>query len=417
MNNKLLLNGNSNLMEGGTLKGSGQVTVASNLTLKAGTITSLTLDVTQLLSIVGSMTITGATINVNGMSTINSTVTGSGSAKFKVNSASAKLELLSGAYLAGVNQWQLINSGTVVVSSLSPVNIEPQITNTGTINVNSNTLSLLGGGTTSSSIILSNSTLIINGGSLTFTCQPGGSIQGSSDVFFKGGVNTISCTYNIQGTTTVQGGTTTTKSAATLTSLGSTLVMDSGAGGTLIIDTSNAVLPSTQMKGGVLTLNWPIDFPYLLNVQGGAITFNNDATIRGELIVSGTVNVTTRMDLPSKLTILTGGNLLGNGIVSVSGLFNWYGGTVAVKTLNAYNTTSVANTVTLANTNGTFQNLGTILVNGTINGNSAAALTNNAGGTIQLQSAGNLTGGFVLTSYGLILKQSDGISFISVTLR
>ncbi len=410
----LLLNGYSNLMEGGTLKGSGKVTVASNLTLKAGTITSLTLQVTQLLSIVGSMTITGATINVNGMSTINSTVTGSGNAQFKVNNM-AKLELLSGAYLAGVNQWQLINSGTVVVSSLSPVNIEPQITNGGTINVNSNTLSLLGGGSTSSSIILSNSTLIINGGSLTFMCT--GSIQGSSDVIFKGGVNTISCLYNIQGTTTVQGGTTTTKIAANLTSLGSALVMDSGAGGTLIIDTPNAVLPSTQMKGGVLTLNWPIDFPYLLNVQGGTITFNNDATIRGELIVSGTVNVTTRMDLPSKLTILTGGNLLGNGIVSVSGLFNWYGGTVAVKTLYAYNTTYVANTVTLANTNGTFQNLGTILVNGTINGNSAATLINNAGGTIQLQSAGNLTGGFALTSYGLILKQSDGISFISATLR
>ncbi len=301
--NTLQITSYNNTITGGTLNGTGIITVTNDLTLSGGTI-SATNQInlgTQTNFTSGTVSLSKVTLVNNGILGVTGSITGSNSALLKNN---ALIELRHGGQIYG-SGWQINNIGTIALETFSTnsstVNLQATITNTGSIDVNSGTLALKGGGSSAGTINVQD-TLVIDGGSNSLTLTATSKLAGNGTVIFSSGKTSISCVLDLDGELIVQGGNTTIEAVATISTLAEHMVIKGT--GILTINTLSGSLPSTDLLGGSLILNTDLDFPGSFAIYGGSHVFNGEVTFAGDLWMSGGLSINYKMNLLAGFTMV-----------------------------------------------------------------------------------------------------------------
>ena len=305
-------------LSGGTINGAGTLTLDGALTWNGGTMSGTGTTIANGTMAIGGTAaanyfeyLSGRELDNYGAATFNAYAPyGNG---FYV-SGGAVLDNEAGATLAfGSDTSIYANSGTpsdgtfVNQGTLSKTGgtgtsaITLPITDTGTVQASSGTLSLQGGGTVSGAVTLSASAgATLDFGVGTFTATAGSSIvgTGSGTVSFTGATVTVNGTYSVAGTTYVSSGEVdfdSTAATALLTEVGGTL----GGTGTLTVwgqttwtngtmsGTGATVADGGLAIGGTAAANY---FEYLSGREldnYGAATFNAYAPYGNGFYVSG----------------------------------------------------------------------------------------------------------------------------------
>ena len=432
-------------LSGGTQSGSG-TTIAQGGA--AFTSTGFAVDGTRTLQLGGTSTATGTNVQIelNASSSPGSgTLTIGSGATFNDETTSSGLTILASNYGGGDtgatavmnNQGTFIKSGSAATSTISTT-----FNNTGTVNVESGTLSLTGGGTTSGAFIISGGAIVqfgssfsLNGasssglgelllssgtltadidsifnsafaqiggtltgtGTLTVTglsTLSGGTQSGSGTTIAQGGAAFTSTGFAVDGTRTLQlGGT----STATGTNVQIELNASSSPGsGTLTIGSGATFNDETTSSGlTILASNYgggDTGATAVMNNQGTFIKSGSAATST----ISTTFNNTGTVNVESGTLILSGGGTDSGASYTGTGTIQFNGGT---RTLDAASTITVADAIFNGSTttiNGSFSDPGAI-------GISAGTLTVAGTPTIGAlsQSGGLLNGSGTLTVTGL----------------
>jgi len=436
-------------------------TVANSgtMTISAGT-TSGVITNTGTLSFAGTSTNTsltisnanGATLNVsalntNGTVTVDSVTSNAGSLVYATGrgntftadtfATSSGTILMTGSATAStylkVTSGTFTNSGTITTEVSQRAYINADMTNTGTLNFNTNTYFSKVGGTYSNAgtlNIATGKTLFVEGSGTTLTLQTGTTFNNSGTLSIgSGSTLTMQVAYSGAGALTLAGGTavlnaayTVTTGGAITTSSGSILTINGGLtnAGTLTIAAST--VSGTMTNTGTIALSGTstmtglsLDNQGTLNMAGtvtiGTISSNTGTIdfsgVNGQTLTvtnfttnAGTINIAAAASWTSKLILTNGmtntgtittsattsanhaieGNLTNSGTLTLNGdlTFGVSGTTLTNSgtiTLAAGKTLLLQNTATLTN-----DSAGTIVGTGTINA-SAGTFTNS--GTIE----------------------------------
>jgi hypothetical protein len=406
------------LTDGSTYTGATNTTTNLVGTLKLGTSTGSTFDLTGNLRLTGnatvsgpgSITMTGGQIGTNGNQytlTNTSTIQGYGDIGSNVGSDYPYLSLVNSGTIdanssgntltVGGNGTSLANTGVIEATAggtlvLSPTN--PLDNQNGTVKAN-------GAGSTVE--IIDDAT--IQGG--TLTTANGGVIEtGSGGATLDGLTN---------GAITLSDGSTYTAGTTGLTKIVGALTLGTSTGGNLALTGQLQLTGNTTLSGpGVLTLTSTGGNTAGIGTNGNPFTLTNGATIQGAgLIGSNVGSLYDDLSLTNNGTVnATGGTLTiaGNGTTTTNN------GTMAVQTGS-----TLAITDAFSNFNSTTNTLtgGTYNVNGgTFQFNNANIVTNDAdiilagaGSQIVDQSDDNALANFATNAAGGIFQLGAGRSF------
>ena len=372
----------------GSSTGSGNLTVNGALNWSSGTMSGsgvTTIAAGGTLDFLGAAkTLDGRTINNAGTATVSGpavTLTMANGAIFN-NQASGSFEIRNDSTIASLGTGNTFNNPGTFSRTLGSgiATVGAVFNNTGTVNITSGTLSFSGSGTNTHTgpFNATGGTLRFNGG--THNVNAGANVTGT-EVTFDLGTITIASTYNVSGTTSVNGATVGFTPASTITSLGATLTVTLG------------------------TLNL---------ASGDPIALTTLTLTTGTL--SGSDNITV-----SGVTTWSGGTMSGSGTTSIApgGTLDLLGAakTLDGRTLNNAGTATVSGaavTLTMANgaafnnqASGSFeiQNDSTIANSGT------ASTFNNQGTVSRTLSSGIATVGVVFNNAGTVNIASGTLSF------
>ncbi len=361
----------------GNLSGTGLVTLTSDSTWSAG---SLTGSGTTVIAGTATLTLSGAADKVlNGRTLTNAGImTWTGTGNFQANSGCVINNLAGATFYIQTDAALYNNSGagptfnnagTVQKSAGSGVASIQSCTfnNSGTVDVQTTTLSLGNAGTNSGTFTVeAGATLTFFGGnSPTLTNHAG--ISGAGSVSFNGGgtVTLAGATYNVTGTTSVSGGAVVFNGPTTVADL-------ELSGGTVNFTAATAAVTTLDQTGGNLTFGNVSTTVTSLNLRGGNTYINSSASA---------VN----------MTLVPGATLAGTGTLTLTGASSWTGGAMTdpgITTIAAGGTLTVGGGDIKYFLYRTLNNAGTITWTGTgdIYGYYGAALNNLSGGTIDIQN-------------------------------
>ncbi len=264
--------GNLTLASGGTLSGTGNVTVGETLNWTSGTMSG---SGTTIVSAGGALNLSNSTHQLNRVLQNDGTATWTAGAlqmqggtfnnngSFTANTASLLQSYGTGGTNAFNNAGTFIKLGAgttqfTVSSSGVPFN------NTGSVDVQAGTLTLDAGGTSGNAMNVAASGTLSFGSSYTHT--PGGSVSGAGTLTFTNGTHSFAAgQFNPTGTVNFSGGTIT------------------------VNDTFNAAALGTI--SAFVTLNAPESFGNLTLAGGGTLSGSGNVT------VDGTLNWTGRHDV------------------------------------------------------------------------------------------------------------------------
>jgi hypothetical protein len=284
---------------GGTLTGSDTLTVSGQLTWTGGTMSGSGKTVadgpTQLGAPVGSSnsdleSLSARTLTLAGAATLNDTnnsLSMQSSATLQTLPGGS-LDILAGSISGDASGNSFSNAGTLSVDAGSGASTDSvALTTSGSVKLNSGTLTLSAGGTeTGSFAVASGATLDFNSG--TFTMASGTSVNGAGTVETTsnfGNAPTVSfasgSTYNVTGTTSVTAGSLTFNTP--VTSLAQALAISNG---TLTLTGGQAVTVGTlTMSGGTLTGTDNVTVTGLLTWTGGTMSGASKTTADGPIQV------------------------------------------------------------------------------------------------------------------------------------
>jgi hypothetical protein len=322
-------------MDSGTLSGSQNVTVLQQMNWSGGTMSgagrtvippSVTLTING-----GTVTLSGGRILENGGTTLwNAGNIQAATATVITNRASALFQVQSAAGITpGAGGGRFDNAGTFLKTSAGTTTINNLVSfnNYGAVELQSGTLSLMGGGLNQGSMdVAAGTTLGLTGG--TFTSSAASSITGAGNFLVSNGATpTLAGLVNVSGTNTFSGST--------------------------------------------------------ANLTGNYICTNNTLVVSG-----GTVNLNgTGLVSPVFLTLGGGGTMNGSQDVTVGGVMNWTGGTLAGSGRTIILPSAMLNeSGGPALSAHTLENGGTAIWTGSLNIGSAV-ITNRAGALFELRSA------------------------------
>jgi hypothetical protein len=338
-------------------------------------------------------------------------------------------ETISGAGQIGNGQITLVNSGTINSNQSAGITIHANggVTNTGTLEATSgSTLAL----SSSGNINNAGGTIIANTG----TVQVNSSTVSAGTVQLTGGSTLQLNTATIHGGTLTNSSTGTIEVASGVNTLGGTI--NNSAGGTFKID-NNAILDlegGTYSQLGTVQLNSSGNVTELVldgnvTLSGGAVTLSNNSqnyifgqissnTLTNEETISGAGQIGH-----GQMTLVNSGTINSNQSSGITIQAN--GGVTNTGTLEATSgaTLALSSTGVVNNNGGTITaNTGTLQVNSstvsggaiTLNGASLLQLntgvihggtvTNSSTGTIEIASGTNALGGTINNAAGGILK-------------
>ncbi|HWB10108.1 MAG TPA: DUF4214 domain-containing protein [Pirellulales bacterium] len=317
---------------GGTMAGSGTTVIPAGVTLTIDDQSDVTLS--RTLNNFGSAVFTGAQWDFN-------------SGVFN-NEPGASFAMQSDANFNLINPSTFTNSGAFIKSpGTGTTHIQPAFNNSGTVDVQSGTLTLDGGGTSTGSFT-SESGATLNFGGGTHNLTAASSITGAGAVGFTGATATIAGTYTVTGPTSISSGEAdfnhdTTANAVVLSGgvLGGSATFTAngsfewsggsmGGGGTSIIppgvtlridDTSGITLSRTLNNFGSAVFTgaqWDFDSGVFNNESGASFALQSDATFK--VINSSAINNSGTLT-----------KSIGTGTTHVQPTFN-NSGTVDIKT-------------------------------------------------------------------------------------
>jgi hypothetical protein len=443
-------------LSGGTLGGTGTMTISGLLTWTGGTMAGgghtvanggITISSNnnkdlsnRILDNSGTATWTGGTLFMNSNSVWN-------------NLVGSTLDAQNDAQFGGGNGSQYTgsifnNAGTFTKSAgTGTTTVVSFVVNTGTIDAASGTLNIADGGRDDGSFTVeSGATLGFTGGYLSLDANS--SVSGAGNVNFSGALADIAGSYSLTGTTTISGGTVT---FAQDVSLGSLTLSGGTLGGTSTVSISNTLTWTggtmsgsghTAANGGITlsgnngraldgrTLDnsgtatwtgtgnistsnnavWNNLSGSVFDAQGdatfgnGSATFNNAGTLQksagtGTTTINVFLNNTGTVDVASgTLSLPAGGSNSSSYTVETGATLTLGGGSHG---LNAASTVSGAGNVTFSGANvtlaGGYSVTGTTTIsNGTVSFDSNVTVT-----TLTL-SGGTLTGGADVTVSGTL---------------
>jgi hypothetical protein len=365
-----------------TMSGSGATDVAAGGTMLIGGTGTDTLD--RTINNLGTISLDGGT-GLDLASTLN-------------NLAGGKLNINSNVNVTG--NGTIANAGTITKSGTAgATTFDVVLNNTGTVNVNTGTLTLAGGGTESGTVnVPTGATLVFNSPTVPIIISTGATFTGTGTVSLTGGALNVNAPVTISGFN-LSGGTlggtgtltltgTPTITGGTMTGTGTTLVAQ---GATLTIDGTDVAVSGGRQFNVAGTLNVP--GPGTLNVSGagtslvilptgifnlsGGVGLGTDtaATITNEgtfIKTNGVSTITQPFTNTGTLEVNSGTLAFPGGLTETAGTT-----TVATGATLVGNLTQTGGTTTLA-TGATLQgdvalNGGILAGNGTVNGNVTGA--------------------------------------------
>ncbi len=384
---------------GGTLSGSGTVTVPSgkSYTWSGGG-----------MSGTGSTVIAaGATLTIGGGVGLSRTLTVNGTGNWtagRIDTSGAAAINNNGTFTTttdnGIENFggsqAFNNAGTFTKSTATGASYcNIPFNNTGTVTISSGTFNLNGGGTSTGTFsAAAGATLNFNGGTHDVTLAGGKSISGAGTIGYTGGATTTidgAGTYNVTGTSNVTGGTVNlnlASGAGNWTQSGGTL---SGSGTVTVPSGKSYTWSGGGMSGTGSTVI----------AAGAALTIGGGVGLSRAVTVNGTGNWTAgRIDTSGAAAINNNGTFTtttDNGIENFGGsqAFNNAGTfTKSTATGNSYSNIPFNNTGTFNASSGNFafaaftQTAGTAILNG--GSISTTTTLNIQGGT--LKGTGTITG-------------------------
>ena len=395
--------GSSTTVSGGTANFTGTLGAVGNLSISSGTAnfsSGETIAPTSLALSGG--TLTGSdTVNLSGAS--NNWTGGTQSGSGSTNVLAGGTLNISGLLDKTLDARTLNNAGTANVSGGTLVlNSGALFSNTGSFNnsasvdLQSGTLSLLGGGTSTGSF--SGAGTLQVGGNYTFA--PASSIT-NSNVEFSAGTAGVQGTYDlVASNTTVSGGT--ANFTGTLGNVGNLSI----SSGTANFSSGETIAPtSLALSGGTLTGSDTVNLSGASNNWTGGTQSGSGST---NVLAGGTLNISGLLD-----------KTLDARTLNNAGTANLSGGTLVLNngalfsnsaTFNAQGTTAIAST---AGTAGNFSNSGTFDRSGAGTTTTVSVPFNNTNttqinsGTLSLSGGGTDSGGFNVAS-GAGLNFSGG---------
>ncbi|HEY8251321.1 MAG TPA: DUF4347 domain-containing protein, partial [Burkholderiales bacterium] len=283
----------------GNLSGTGNVTVTGATTWSAGTMSGTGSTITQ-----GALTISGLVgmdagrlLDVRGgadwiAGQINLNTGSTGGAGSVFNRAGSTFEtsfdgvMLTGTFGGEVGPASLFTNEGIFrkTGGAGQTELRTPFINSNVVEVLSGTLNLTDGGTHSGSFS-GTGTLQFAGATDTHTLAATSSVT-TNNVNFTSGTTNVGGVYNIAGTTRVNGGTANFNSA--LTSLGTTLIVSSGAAN---LGTNNATVTTFTQSGGTLSGTGNLTVTGVTTLSGGTMTGLGDTITQGLLTISGLVGL------------------------------------------------------------------------------------------------------------------------------
>ena len=291
-------------MTGGTLDGSGTLTLTNGGTWSGGTMSGSGTTInpaTKTLSISAPVTLNSRTLQNDGTLTVSGNVSGSGT---------------------------LANGGTL--NAAANLTLGVTVNNSGQI-ATSNTLTLSGGGTHNGGTFTATAPGSIAFSSGTHSMSGGGSIGGTGTLSFSGAAVTVGVPINA-GTLSVSAGTATldaNSSAGAFTMTGGTL----GGSGTLTL-TNGGTWSGGAMSGRGTTINpatktFGISAPVTLNSRtlqnSGTLTVSGDVAGSGTFDNAGTLNAAANITLG--VTVNNSGQIATSNALTLAGNGTHSGGT------------------------------------------------------------------------------------------
>jgi Domain of unknown function DUF11/PKD-like domain len=387
--------------DAGTISGASTLTLNSGCTTTMGTGSSKHLSQRNLVN-AGAVTWSNGTFLVSNASV----VTNQSGATWAVQTNSG-ITWSSGSMPTFDNAGTLTISGTTGVLSVSTI-----FTNSGTVNINSGTLSLgLGGNHTGTFSVSSLTALRLAGGSHFFSS---GSLSGAGSLEVTSGSVVIAGDYNLSGAPLFSGGTTTF--SGTISTFASTMT----TGGSVSFSVHpGASLTGITVPGGTLTLQSGSPFNLTtLTLSGGTLTGTDNVTVSTTFNwTSGAISGTGSLTLPNTCTTTlsgAGSKSLTTRTVNHGGTLNWTGGVFLGSSSATFVNQTGANFNIQTNAGLTwssggvplFNNSGTVTVSGTT-GTTTISFQFNNGSLLDIQS-----GTLVLSQGG---TQTDTMTVAATT--
>ncbi|AZO32336.1 hypothetical protein [Mesorhizobium sp. M1B.F.Ca.ET.045.04.1.1] len=224
-----------------------------------------------MLQLGGSSTAAGYIYLDLNASDPNTGVSDAGSGALTISSGATFDDQSDGGLYIYANNWgpgddgsaaAVNNAGTFVKSGLATTStIATRFNNTGTVEVESGTLSLSAGGIDVGATYQGAGTVNFSGGTRMLDAA---SII-TANATFSGGATTVNGSYNVSGTTTVSGGSAIL--AGSLAALGSSLNISAGS---LQISGSNASVDAFTQSGGLLEGSGTLTVSGAATLSGGS---------------------------------------------------------------------------------------------------------------------------------------------------
>lgn len=437
---------------GGTLNGTGTLELGGTAILSGTTLFGAgVINANGGAAITGSFSLSERTVNLGGNSTWSNgsiyagggaTLTNQAGATFTTTTSST----LNGTYYGGGTATTVFNNqGTFAkTTDTGSTDITAILQNTGTISVQSGTLTLRNGGTNTGVLnIADGATFAVDGA--TFALDSGTRITGPGALRLTSGTTTVSGEVTSAGAALFSGGNfngagsltlgglltlqgTTLNGTGTLAATAGAAITNSfslHSGQTLTLGGNSTWTNGTIYHGGGGTLNQTGNLTATANGSlyhyygGTPLTFNNSGTFTkmtgaGTTELSAVLHNTGTIDVQSgTVTARAGGSNAGTINVASGATFEVNGGTFA---FNAASQLHGAGTVLVSNGEATFAGAGTATANIAIAGGNASlagSTTTAGGGTLSggtVTGSGNLVFGAPVTLSGTTLSGNGTVT-------
>jgi autotransporter-associated beta strand protein len=292
-----------------TLGGSNLVTVSGPTTLN----TSSTLSGTNLVVANGGLTIPGG-LSISGRTLVNNgTCNWNGAGAIGLNNSATLSNGPAGTFNCTAGGTVQNSSGNNLVANAglflttggtATTTISPPFNNSGTVEVQSGTLSLSGGLTDSGGITInSGSTLFVGSAAVNSLSTPGSSITGAGNVEF-GGTGNFAGTVNVAGTNMFNNGTATFAGPYTCTN--NAMII---SGGTANFNGTGVIAPATLTVNTFGTLGGS----NLVSVSGSTV-FGSSSALSGanQVIANGGLTILSGLSISGRTLVNTASGLWTN---------------------------------------------------------------------------------------------------------
>lgn len=374
-----------------TLSGSGSISESRSVTIQSGTILIITSGAggktIQTPSGEGSINLNDNTLTINSSSdsTYLGVISGTGGL---TKTGSNSLTLSSMSTYTGATT---ISTGTLILQNTASIEASSGVEVNGSLTLQGNqTIQDLSG---SGNIDLEANTLTISQGGSTFSgiISNGGNVNGGSIVKSGSGTSILSGNNTFTGSVTLSGGGLTLSGSNAYT--GQTSI---SSGATLTLSSSGNIANSTSVvNNGTLAVNTSSGTPTIQNLSGsGALTVGGNGAILSQ---SSSSNFSGAFSGSANLT------KSGTGTLTLSGTSSTYSGTTTVSQGILSVTGLLGGNLTIS-TGGTLQGTGTVTSTGDLLSNSGIVQPGTSIGTL------NVAGDYTQNSDGTLVIElnSDG---------